>query len=244
MTIFKTLLSLYFYAKNMEINILHLKHGASQAKGLVVVIDVFRAFSTACYMMSNGAERIIPVASVEEALLWKKHDRNVILAGERNERKCEGFDYGNSPTHIQSVDFAGKTVVLTTSAGTQGLVLARNAQQIITGSFVNASAIVRYILKVQPERVSLVSMGYNGERESQEDNFCADYIKNGLLGMPTDFEQMIEKLKIGDGARLLDPANHAHSPASDFDLCLHRNRFNFVIEAQKKKEGFIELKMK
>jgi 2-phosphosulfolactate phosphatase len=52
----------------MEIKILQLEEGARKASGLVVVIDVFRAFSTACYIMNNRADRIIPVASVEEAL--------------------------------------------------------------------------------------------------------------------------------------------------------------------------------
>jgi 2-phosphosulfolactate phosphatase len=37
-------------------------------------------------------------------------------------------------------------------------------------------------------------------------------------------------LRDGDGARLLDPANHEWSPSSDFDLCLALDRFDFVLK--------------
>jgi 2-phosphosulfolactate phosphatase len=86
----------------------------------------------------------------------------------------------------------------------------------------------------------LVCMGYEAKYETQEDTFCAQYIKNELLGIETDFTRMVEQLRIGDGARLLDPANREHSPAADFDLCLHLNRFSFVLRVKKSEFG-IEL---
>ena len=65
--------------------------------------------------------------------------------GERNEQKPTGFDFGNSPTHILEANFEGKTIVHTTSSGTQGIAAAVQADEIITGSFVNANAIIQYI---------------------------------------------------------------------------------------------------
>jgi 2-phosphosulfolactate phosphatase len=221
----------------MEIISSGLLEGAANAKGLTVIIDVFRAFSVSCYLMDNGARRIYPVASVEEAYLLKKENPDYVLVGERKEKKCEGFDYGNSPTHIRNIHFSGKTIVHTTSSGTQGIELAKNASECITGSFVNAAAIVRYILQQKPEVVSLVAMGYEGKYSTQEDDFCAEYIENSLTGKETDFTEMVEKLKTGDGARLLDPANREHSPASDFDLCLDLNRFNFILKVCYDKQG-------
>jgi 2-phosphosulfolactate phosphatase len=155
---------------------------------------------------------------------------------------CEGFDFGNSPTHILNRDFSGKTVVHTTSSGTQGIELATASSELLTGSFVNAGAIVDYLNKTQPAVVSLVAMGYEGKYTTQEDEFCAEYIQNKLLGHPNDFSKMVHEIRKGDGARLLDPANHAHSPASDFDLCLDLNRFNFILRIKKDKAGlnFIE----
>lgn len=221
----------------MEINRLSLLNGAEIATGSTVIIDVFRAFSVECYLAYNGAKRIYPVGSIDEAYQIKMENQDFILIGERHEKKCEGFDFGNSPSHIQNVDFSGKSIIHTTSSGTQGISNAKHATEILTGSFVNAKAIAKYLTAKQPQTISLVAMGYEGLRKSQEDEFCAEYIENEILGKPTDFETMIEILRTGDGARLLDPKNHAHSPSTDFDLCLDLNRFNFVLKVKTDQNG-------
>lgn len=221
----------------MNILKLQLLEGAKKATGLTVIIDVFRAFSVECYLFNNGAMRVYPVGSIDQAYELKRQNPEYILIGERHEKICEGFDFGNSPTHILNVDFAGKTVVHTTSSGTQGIDLAKGASDILTGSFVNAGAIARYIMNSNAENVSLVSMGYEGLYTTDEDEFCAQYIENILKGKTTDFSYMVEKLRIGDGARLLDPANWQHSPATDFDLCLDLNRFDFVLRISKDENG-------
>jgi 2-phosphosulfolactate phosphatase len=221
----------------MKVEKLKLNEGSKKAQGTTVIIDVFRAFSVSCYLVANGAKRIYPVGSIEEAYRLKELNPEYILIGERHEKMCEGFDFGNSPTHILNKDFHGKTIVHTTSSGTQGISNAVNATEILTGSFVNAGAIAKYLQLKKPDKVSLVSMGYEGIRPSQEDDFCADYIENELLGVETNFESMVEILRFGDGARLLDPKNHAHSPASDFDLCLDRDKFNFVLVVKKDESG-------
>jgi 2-phosphosulfolactate phosphatase len=221
----------------MQIKRLQLNEGAANADGLTVIIDVFRAFTVECFLINNGATRIYPVASIEDAYKMKLENYDYILIGERHEKKCEGFDFGNSPTHIANIDFTGKTIVHTTSSGTQGIELAKNATEILTGSFVNAKAIADYIKSSNPDVVSLVAMGYEGLRPTHEDDFCAQYIENELCGKPTDFAEMVEMIRVGDGARLLDPCNHAHSPASDFDLCLDLNRFDFVLKLLKDGKG-------
>lgn len=215
----------------MQIKILQLIEGAKVARGLTVVIDVFRAFSLECYLFSQGAKEIIAVGDIQLAYQLKENNRDFILIGERNERIPEGFDYGNSPTHILNVDFSNKTIIHTTSAGTQGLVNATNATEIITGSFINAEAIVNYIKKQNPENVSLVCMGYSTLRPSEEDTFCAEYIMNSLQGKKSNFSEMLETIKKTSGQRLFDKANQAHSPESDFYLCTDLNKFNFVIKA-------------
>jgi len=217
----------------MEIQILQLTEGAKMAKGLTVVIDVFRAFSTACYVFAAGAEKIIPVEHVEEAFNLKKNLTNVVMLGERLERKVPGFDFGNSPTHIMNQNFSGKTIIMTTSSGTRGIANATLSDEIITGSFVNAEAIVNYIRKKEPAVVSLVCMGYEGRYPTQEDTFLAEYIRDRLLNKGTNFDEMKQILRTGDGARLLDPANHEWSPSSDFELCLDLNRFDFVLKIEK-----------
>jgi len=221
----------------MKIEKLNLVEGAAMAEGFTIIIDVFRAFSVSCYLISKGAERIFTVGSIEEAFNLKKIHPDAVLVGERNERKCEGFDFGNSPTHLLAANFEGKKVIHTTSSGTLGISLAVNADEIITGSFVNAKAIATYLLKMNPQIVSLVAMGYEGKRATREDDFCADYIQNLIENRETNFDEMVETLRIGDGARLLDPKNQAHSPATDFELCLQKDIFNFVLKVRKDENG-------
>jgi 2-phosphosulfolactate phosphatase len=144
----------------MNVQILQLLEGAKEASGLTVIIDVFRAFSTSCYAFGKGAKKIIPVGEIEKAYQLKQNNPEYILMGERNEKKPTGFDFGNSPTHILEANLEGKTIVHTTSSGTQGIAAAVQADEIITGSFVNANAIIQYIRTQNPETVSLVCMGY------------------------------------------------------------------------------------
>ena len=134
----------------MEVEILHFVEGAKKAKGTAVIIDVFRAFSLETYLTKNNAAKIIPIGEIETAFEFKKADPNVVLCGERRGIKVEGFDYGNSPAQIENVDFTGKTVIHTTSAGTQGIVNATGADEIIGCNLVCAKAIADYIKYTRP----------------------------------------------------------------------------------------------
>jgi 2-phosphosulfolactate phosphatase len=216
----------------MKIEILQLLDGAKKAQGLTVIIDVFRAFSTACYAFGNGVKRIFPVGDLEIAYLLKEINSDYILVGERNEQKPEGFDFGNSPSQLLETDLNGKTMVHTTSSGTQGIANAKGAEEIITGSFVNAQAIIKYIRKQNPEQVSLVCMGYSCQYPTDEDTLLAVYLKNELEGIPNDFQAMVDQIRKGDGARFFAPEKQEWAPAADFDLCLSLNRFNFVLKVE------------
>ncbi|HYW94821.1 MAG TPA: 2-phosphosulfolactate phosphatase [Bacteroidales bacterium] len=226
----------------MNIQILHLIEGARKATGLTVVIDVFRAFSVAPYAFANGVDKIIPVGSLEKAQKLKAENPTWLLAGERHEQKVPGFDFGNSPSQILEADLQGKTLIHTTSAGTQGLVNAVNAGEILTGSFVNAGAIINYIKTKQPETVSLVCMGYSTQYPVEEDTFCAEYIKNELEERKNNFDEMVSIIRQTSGARFFDEEKQTFAPSSDFDLCLSLNRFDFVIKAKKTVDGY-ELRM-
>ena len=217
----------------MDIKISEFIEGAEKAEGLTVIIDVFRAFSTACYLFEQGVKDILPVESVEEAFHLQNVKPEFLLLGERNAKMVKGFNFGNSPTEILQQNLKDKTIVQTTSAGTRGLTSAIHADEIITGSFVNIEAIIQYILIRNPETVSLVAMGYNGEIHTDEDYLCAEYIKSSLLGIQSDFESMKEKIRYGSGSRFFLPENASHSPSSDFDLCLAIDRFHFVLQAKK-----------
>lgn len=217
----------------MDIEILQLLEGARRAQGLTVIIDVFRAFSTACYAIGNGIQRIYPVGDLQIAYKMKEQNPEFILVGERNEQKPEGFDFGNSPSQLLEANLIGKIMVHTTSSGTQGIANATGANEILTGSFVNAGAIVNYIRKQNPAKVSLVCMGYSCRYPTDEDTLLAVYIKNELEGVINDFQAMVEQLRSGDGARFFSPEKQEWAPAADFDLCLSLNRFDFVLKVEK-----------
>ena len=220
----------------MEIEILQLLEGARKARGLTVIIDVFRAFSTTCYAFGNGVQRIYPVGDLGKAYQLKQQNPDFILVGERNEQKPEGFDFGNSPSQLLGADLNGKIMVHTTSSGTQGIANATGADEIITGSFVNAQAIVKYIQRKNPEKVSLVCMGYSCQYPTDEDTLLGIYIKNELEGKANDFTAMVEQLRKGDGARFFAPEKQLWAPTADFDLCLSLNRFNFVLKVEQEND--------
>ena len=134
--------------------------GAQEARGTAVVIDVFRAFSVAAYAFDAGAARVLPVAGIEEAQALGRRHPGAVLAGERHARKLPGFDIGNSPTQLRALDMRGRVLVHTTHAGTQGLVNATGADEVLTGAFVNISAVCRYLRGRAPAQVSLVRMGH------------------------------------------------------------------------------------
>ena len=228
----------------MQIKMLHLIEGAKQAEGLTVIIDVFRAFSLECYLYDMGVEQIRPVGTIEEAFQLKKELNNSVLVGERQGKKCEGFDFGNSPSSIMAEDVKGKCIIHTTSAGTQGIVNATAASEIITGSLVNARAVAQYIIGRQPEVVSLVCMGNAGVRPAQEDELCAEYIKSILENNElTDIQQRAEELKNNGGQHFFDKMKQEIFPQEDFWMCVKCNQFPFVIQIDKDKEGYIARKM-
>jgi len=226
----------------MDINILELITGAKQAAGLTVIIDVFRAFTTECYVFNNGAEKIFPVGDIEVAYRLKAEHPDYVLMGERGGIIQPGFDYGNSPALIEHVDFTGKTVVHTTSAGTQGIVNAAGADEIITGSFVNAGAVVAYIRRKAPKQVSLVAMGHAGVRPTDEDSLLALYLKNELENQPNDFSRIVDHLKTYESAQKFFNPEIDWAPERDFELCMNLNRFDFVLKAEATEEGLIALK--
>lgn len=223
-----------------KVNILHLIEGAKQAEGLTVIIDVFRAFSLECYLYDMGVKEIRPIGSVEDAFALHEEIPDSVLIGERHGKKCDGFDFGNSPSTVVPDVVKGKTILHTTSAGTQGIVNATKATEIITGSLVNAKAVAEYIKKKQPETVSLVCMGNAGVRPAAEDELCAEYIKSLVEGTELpDFDKKVSSLQQHGGEHFFDESRQEIYPKEDFFLCIKYDKFPFVIKINKDEQGFI-----
>lgn len=214
----------------MKIEILQLVEGAKKARGLTVIIDVFRAFTVESLIMGRGAAKLIPVGDVDTALQYRKTHPDALLCGERGGAIIDGFDFGNSPSQVETVDFSGKTLVHTTSAGTQGIVNATGAEEILGGCLLSAKAIACYIKKKNPEHVSLVCMGLAGLTPTDEDTLCAEYIKSLLEDRPLpDLRERIAGLARTDGAKFFDPAQQSVFPEADFHIAVKADICPFVL---------------
>ena len=138
---------------------------------IVVIIDIFRATSSICYGIENGAEAIIPVSQVEECAAYAEKGLKYLLAAERDGRVVEGFDFGNSPFSYAREKVAGKTIVLTTTNGTHALHLSRAAKKIVIGSFLNLSSLCNW-LKTQNEDILLVCAGWKNNFNLEDTLFA------------------------------------------------------------------------
>lgn len=137
---------------------------------IVVIIDVLRATSTICTALYNGAARVIPVASVEECVNIGRAVGG-ITAGERDGRIADGLVHGNSPFEYSRDFIENQTLVLTTTNGTKLLHMAKDAIQIVTGSFPNISAVCDY-LAAQGQNVILGCAAWK-DRVNLEDTLFA-----------------------------------------------------------------------
>ena len=218
----------------MRIDVLDHVAGAREARGIAVVIDVFRAFSVAAHAFDAGAARVLPVGEIEAALELGRRIPGALLAGERHARRLPGFDAGNSPTEVRALDLRGRTLVHTTHAGTQGLVNAAGADEVLTGAFVNISAVCRYLRSRAPSQVSLVRMGHEARERCAEDDLYAECLRRLLLGEAAPLAQVRDRLREAPAAvKFFDPACSDWAPREDFDYCTDVDRFDFVLRVRR-----------
>ncbi|NMA95352.1 MAG: 2-phosphosulfolactate phosphatase [Clostridiales bacterium] len=131
---------------------------------LAVVIDVLRATSTIVTSLNNGCREVIPVSDIEEAVdISKNYDREeCLLTGERNSLKIEGFDLSNSPAEFTRQVVKGKSVIITTTNGTNAIRQAGSAKDAVIGSLLNAQAVSDYIIS-KGEDVAFICAGTEGK---------------------------------------------------------------------------------
>jgi 2-phosphosulfolactate phosphatase len=148
---------------------------------VVIIIDIFRATSSICYGIENGAEAIIPVAEVDECLAYRDKETGFLLAAERNGEVVSGFDFGNSPFSYTKEKVAGKTIVLTTTNGTHALHLSRKAKKVVIGSFLNLTALCNW-LKTQNENILLVCAGWKHNFNLEDTLFAGAVVEQLKAG--------------------------------------------------------------
>jgi len=210
----------------MEVKRYSCLEGAKQATGVTIIVDVFRAGNTILSCFQNMVEAVIPVGNLKRAYELKDKYPNYYLAGERNSFPPEGFDFGNSPSEVSDFNLEDQTVILTSSAGTQGIIQADKASRIFIATFGNAQSIVNYLTKLNPEVVSLVAMGFGSEEKAKEDETCTWYLEQKLKGKQVDFSSLKEMLLQSEGAERLRRIGRR----DDLEICLKPDVFHYIPE--------------
>jgi 2-phosphosulfolactate phosphatase len=207
--------------------------GAEAARGVAVIIDVFRAFTCAPLLIRLGARPLLLEADIARCLSLSG---DAVRVGERNEEPIEGFDLPNSPFLILRsgpARFAGRTVVLRTTSGVAGALIANGqADEVLLASFINARATAAYLRASRPSVVSLVAMGVHGETPTPEDERCGDYIESLLRGGTYDHVAAVAEILASDAARRFFTADKPYLPAADPAICLQRDLFAHAIRAE------------
>jgi 2-phosphosulfolactate phosphatase len=217
---------------NLEIRRVNLPQ-ASEAQGIVIVIDVIRAFSVAAYAFSKGARRLRLVRSVEDAFALREREPDSLLAGEVGGRLIPGFDFNNSPSLMAAANVNGRLLIQRTGAGTQGAVGAVNATHVLICSLVNAKATAMYARHLADSTGRLITLlpTYYNSDEMSEDSVCADYLE-ALLTEQDDakilLDRQIDHLEQAgrfDFLKFGDP----DFPFDDIAAILAIDRFDFVM---------------
>lgn len=209
----------------------------SEVNGIVIVIDVIRAFTTAAVAFSRGAAEITLVGSVEEAFEWRRLLPGSLIMGEVGGFPVKGFDLGNSPSQLVKHDVSGKRLIQRTSAGTQGIVLSQDADFLLATSFVCASATARYIQRHSEKSVTYVITGAaHGQGFENapaglgdEDVACAEYLQAILENSSPQAQSYIERVLQSPSGRKFAASTHPDIPREDLKYCTAVDLFDFAM---------------
>ncbi|MFN7140664.1 MAG: 2-phosphosulfolactate phosphatase [Limisphaerales bacterium] len=220
-----------------------------------VVFDILRATTSMTHALANGAEAIIPVSEIAEALAIYEQDKTVLLAGERHglrilkdQTGSVDFVFGNSPREFTAAKVAGKTIVTTTTNGTRALQACSAAKKVLVASFLNLSATAEWIQQNKPEHLLIVCAG-TFEEAAYEDILAAGALaelvwKNYSGGKITDsahIARQVYELSQGDLHGAMQFARNGRQLLSvpdlreDVPFCLQRDIFHFVAEMNENK---------
>jgi 2-phosphosulfolactate phosphatase len=210
----------------------------STATDTVVVIDVWRSFTTAAFAFDAGVRDIIPVASAEKAQALRGQFPGALLMGmgELGGAPAEGFDYGNSPTALMENDLRDRRVIQCTPNGTRGIVRSISANTLLASSFVCAGATVRYIKQRLPAQVTFVSTDETGE-----DQACAEYMAALLRDETPDAATVLGRIRdnaLHDFRAYVSKGIWGKAKGAtleaDLDCCLSLDRFRFAMVVEER----------
>lgn len=196
-----------------------------------VIIDVFRAFTTACYVLEQNPKKYIYATKTGALRKRALGHTNTLFIGKNEIGANIKYDIPNSPTRVKEIGITDKVVLHRTEAGAKGILNAIDSDIILAASFVNASATMRYIKKLQNPEIKIIPMGHEAVTPSIEDDICGEYIKSLLNNKNFDINPFLKELKEGPG-KYFFLENQWQYPREDFKYCLEIDKFDFAIQAK------------
>jgi 2-phosphosulfolactate phosphatase len=212
--------------------------GAREARGVVVVIDVLRAFTVSAYALAGGAEEVVYVADLERAREVAAGIPGAVLCAEVDGLPVPGIPISNSPTMIAAADLAGRTLVQRSSAGVQSLAAAAGASHLFAAALVIAGATVRAVLRLEPELVTLVP----SRVDHPEDLACGGYLAGLLEGGTPDLEALLTPLRSSRRYAEMARGGVPGFPGTDLGLALVLDRFDFALPVDRGADGLLRVR--
>jgi len=202
--------------------------GARAATGVVVVIDVLRAFSVSAYALAGGARECLLVPTVEEARALAEETADAVVSAEVDTLPVPGIAISNSPTQVTQAELRGRVLVQRTSAGTPVISAVGEGHDIFAASLVVARATAQACLLRRPDAVTLVASG-----DFPEDHACALYMESLIKGTPgtAAVEELLQPLYASERYRRFAAGDWPGFPNTDLELALVPDRFDFAMPA-------------
>ncbi|KAA9340766.1 2-phosphosulfolactate phosphatase [Adhaeribacter soli] len=202
---------------------------------VVVVVDILRATSSMVTAFAHGVEKMVPVSKLQECMAYRK--KGFLTAAERDGQKAEGFDLGNSPFSYMDESIQGKAIAITTTNGTQAIRLSISADTVVIGSFLNISAVARFV-QMQQKSVIIVCAAWKGKFNLEDTLFAGALIEK--LGSEYEPENdatlganVIWEAAKADRRAFLENSSHVKRLArldivKDVDFCLQDDVYDVV----------------
>lgn len=198
---------------------------------VAIVVDVFRAFTTACVVLEGSPKNYYVTNHCKAVLKLAKECDQPILLGKPEKGSDVVYTTFNSPTRVGELNLKNQDVIHRTTAGGAGLISAEKGRRIFAAAFVNAEATVKVVRALKPENIKIIPMGHEGTTPSQEDTLCAEYIQGLLEEKKIQIEVFIPQLREGPGKYFFGEDQKQY-PQEDFDHCLSLNRYDFAIAVE------------
>jgi len=202
---------------------------------VVVVVDILRATSSMVTAFAHGVEKMVPVSKLQECMAYRK--KGFLTAAERDGQKADGFDLGNSPFSYMGDDIKGKAVAITTTNGTQAIRLSISADTVVIGSFLNISAVAKFV-QMQQKSVIIVCAAWKGKFNLEDTLFAGALIEKLGTEYEPENDSTMAATVLWDAAKanpraFLDNSSHVKRLArlditKDVDFCLQEDVYDAV----------------